>query len=99
MGKGKFVVMELTGAERAAVERHTGKLESVPTDPRMVRVPEEFVDVAKGVEDKGDLSVATATFNRGTGHAEAAAKDLAAKDEASEGEQETTGVPREDSAP
>lgn len=97
MSKGKFVVMELTGAERAALEHQIGKLESVPTDPRLVRVPEEFVKAAKGVEDRGDLSVATATYNRGVGHAEAAAEDNEAKDES--GTDEQTGVPREDSAP
>lgn len=97
MGKVKHIIMELTGAERAAIERHTGKLESVKNDPRLVRVPEEFVKVARGVEDKGDLSVATATFNRGTGHAEAAADANAEADKS--GTEEQTGVTREDSTP
>lgn len=97
MGKVKEIIMELTGAERAAIERHTGKLESVASDPRLVRVPQEFEKIARGVEDKGDLAVATATFNRGTGHAEAAADANAKADES--GTDENTGTPREDSTP
>lgn len=94
---GKTIVMELTGAERAALEHQVGKLESVPSDPRLVRVPEEFAQAARGVEDRGDLAVATATYNRGVGHAEAAAQSNEEKDNS--GTEQQTGVPREDSAP
>lgn len=92
---GKFTVMSLTGAELAALERHTGKLERVATDPRLIRVPEEFVKFARGVEEQAGLEVAKATFSRGVGHAEAAADALEQRDAIESDSQ--TGVPADDS--
>lgn len=74
----------LTGAERAAVERHTGPLREVGDRGDLVDVPEEFEKAVDGVEEVAGTEVAKATFSRGLGHAEQAADEQAAADEVSQ---------------
>lgn len=92
MGNGS-VVKHLTGAELEAVERHTGKLQKVGTRGDLVRVPAEFVKFVEGTEEISGTNVASATYNRGLGHAEQAADALKEADDASREEQPTTGTP------
>ena len=77
-------VRHLTGSEREAVERHTGKLQDVGTRGDLVRVPEEFKDVVDGVEEISGTETAKAVYNRGVEHGAAKGRDLREKDEASQ---------------
>ena len=83
MGKAKEVIRHLTGAERAAVERHFGPLREVGTRGDLVAVPEEVAKAVDGAEEVSGSAVARTTYVRGLGPAEQAADNLKEADEAS----------------
>lgn len=70
-------VKHLTGAERAAVERHTGPLKNVGDRGDLVDVPEEHERVVAGVEEISGLETAKAVYNRGVGAGETKADEIA----------------------
>ena len=76
-------VRHLTGSERVAVERHTGKLQDVGDRGDLVRVPAELKDAVDGTEEISNSDVAGTVYNRGVEHGAAKGRDLREKDEAS----------------
>ena len=89
-------VKHLTGSERVALERQVGPLQEVGDRGDLVNVPDDLEKAAAGVEEISGTEVAKATYNRGIGHAEAAAEELQAADEASQKGETEADTPAKD---